>query len=104
MINDTLTVVDNRTGKSYELPIEHGAIGAPDLRQIRTGPDDFGLLAYDPAFMNTAACKSRITFIDGDRGVLEYRGYPDRATRRTVHVPRDRVPPPAWRAADAGRA
>jgi hypothetical protein len=61
MINDTLTVVDNRTGKSYELPIEHGAIRSTDLRQIRTGPDDFGLLAYDPAFMNTAACKSRIT-------------------------------------------
>jgi citrate synthase len=76
MITDTLTVVDNRTGKSYELPIEHGAIRSTDLRQIRTGPDDFGLLAYDPAFMNTAACKSRVTFIDGDRGILEYRGYP----------------------------
>src|SRR4030095_3014285 len=76
MINDTLTVVDHRTGKSYELPIEHGAIRSTDLRQIRTGPDDFGLLAYDPAFMNTAACNSRITFIDGDRGILEYRGYP----------------------------
>jgi citrate synthase len=76
MSNNTLTVVDNRTGKSYELPIEHGAIRSTDLRQIQTGPDDFGLLAYDPAFMNTAACKSRITFIDGDRGILEYRGYP----------------------------
>jgi citrate synthase len=76
MITDTLTVVDNRTGKSYQLPIEHGAIRSTDLRQIRTGPDDFGLLAYDPAFMNTAACKSCITFIDGDRGILEYRGYP----------------------------
>lgn len=74
--HETLTVIDNRTGKSYELPIEHGAVRATDLRQIRTGPDDFGLLAYDPAFMNTAACKSRITFIDGDRGILEYRGYP----------------------------
>jgi citrate synthase len=76
MTRDTLSVLDNRTGKSYELPIEHGAVRATDLRQIRTGPDDFGLLAYDPAFMNTASCKSRITFIDGDRGILEYRGYP----------------------------
>jgi citrate synthase len=76
MSHDSLTVVDNRTGKSYELPIEHGAIRATSLRQIRTGPDDFGLLAYDPAFMNTAACKSRITFIDGNKGVLLYRGYP----------------------------
>ena len=73
---DTITLVDNRTGKSYELPVEHGAIRTTDLRQIRTGPDDFGLLAYDPAFMNTAACKSRITYIDGERGILEYRGYP----------------------------
>jgi citrate synthase len=76
MRTDTITVVDNRTGKSYELPIEHGAIRATDLRQIRMGSEDFGLLAYDPAFMNTASCKSRITFIDGDRGILEYRGYP----------------------------
>ncbi len=76
MIRDTLTVVDNRTGKTYELPLEHGALQATDLRQIRTGPDDSGVLSYDPAFMNTASCKSRITFIDGDRGVLEYRGYP----------------------------
>ena len=76
MIRDTLTVVDNRTGKSYELPLEHGALQATDLRQIRTGPDDPGVLSYDPAFMNTASCKSRITFIDGDRGILEYRGYP----------------------------
>ena len=73
---DTITLVDNRTGKTYELPVEHGAIRTTDLRQIRTGPDDFGLLAYDPAFMNTAACKSRITYIDGERGILEYRGYP----------------------------
>jgi citrate synthase len=76
MMRDTLTVVDNRTGKSYELPLEHGALQATDLRQIRTGPDDPGVLSYDPAFMNTASCKSRITFIDGDRGILEYRGYP----------------------------
>lgn len=73
---ETLTIKDNRTGKTYELPIEQGAIKAMDLRQIRTSPDDFGLMTYDPAFQNTAACKSRITFIDGDKGILEYRGYP----------------------------
>jgi citrate synthase len=69
-------VTDQRTGKSYELPIQNGAIRAVDLRQIRTGPDDFGLLSYDPAFMNTASTISRITEIDGDRGILRYRGYP----------------------------
>jgi len=73
---DSLTVTDNRTGKQYELAIEHGAIRAGDLRQIRTGPEDFGLMSYDPASTNTAACISRITFIDGDKGILEYRGYP----------------------------
>ena len=73
---DTLTVTDNRTGKQYELPIKDGAIRAMDLKQIKTGPDDFGLMTYDPAFMNTASCRSRITYIDGDKGILEYRGYP----------------------------
>jgi citrate synthase len=73
---DTLTIVDNRTGKKYELPIQDGTIKAMDLRQIRAGADDFGLMTYDPAFMNTANCRSAITFIDGDRGVLRYRGYP----------------------------
>jgi citrate synthase len=73
---DTLTVTDNRTGKSYTLPIAGGAVRAMDLRQIRTGPDDFGLLSYDPAFTNTASTISRITEIDGDRGILRYRGYP----------------------------
>jgi citrate synthase len=76
MSGDNLTVVDNRTGKSYELPINDGAIRALDLRPIRTGPDDFGLLAYDPAFTNTASTRSAITFIDGDQGILWYRGYP----------------------------
>jgi citrate synthase len=76
MSKDTLTITDNRTGKHYEIPIANGAIRATDLRQIRTDPDDFGLLSYDPAFMNTASCKSTITFIDGDRGILRYRGYP----------------------------
>jgi citrate synthase len=69
-------VIDNRTGKSYELPLEHGNVRAMDLRQIKASPDDFGVMSYDPAFMNTASCKSRITFIDGDRGILRYRGYP----------------------------
>jgi len=73
---ESLSITDNRTGKQYELPIEHGAIRANDLRQIRTGADDFGLMSYDPAFTNTAACVSRITYIDGDKGILEYRGYP----------------------------
>jgi len=73
---DTLTITDNRTGKQYEIPVEQGAIRAMDLRQIRTSPDDFGLMTYDPAFQNTASCRSRITFIDGDKGVLLYRGYP----------------------------
>jgi citrate synthase len=73
---DTLTVVDNRTGKKYELPIQDGTIRAMDLRQIKAGPDDFGLMTYDPAFMNTANCRSTITYIDGDKGILQYRGYP----------------------------
>jgi citrate synthase len=73
---DTLTIVDNRNGKSYELPIQDGTIRAVDLRQIKDGPDDFGLMTYDPAFMNTANTRSSITYIDGDKGVLLYRGYP----------------------------
>jgi citrate synthase len=73
---DSLTVIDNRTGKTYELPIAEGVIKAPDLRQIKTSDEDFGLMAYDPAFLNTAACRSAITFIDGDKGILRYRGYP----------------------------
>ena len=76
MPSETLTILDNRTGKSYEIPIENGTVRAIDLRQIRTDSEDFGLMAYDPGFMNTAACKSRITFIDGDKGILRYRGYP----------------------------
>src|SRR6266851_9226829 len=74
---DTLSVTDNRTGKTYELPIQDGTIRAMDLRQIKSGaPDDFGLMTYDPAFMNTANCRSTITYIDGDKGILLYRGYP----------------------------
>ena len=73
---DALTVVDQRTGKSYDLPITDGAIRAIDLRQIKVDAEDFGLLSYDPAFLNTASCRSRITYIDGDKGILRYRGYP----------------------------
>jgi citrate synthase len=73
---DTLTITDNRTGKQYEIAIDMGAIRAMDLRQIKTGADDVGLMTYDPAFQNTAACRSRITYIDGDKGILLYRGYP----------------------------
>ena len=73
---DTLTITDNRTGKTYEVPIQDGTIKAMDLRQIKVAADDFGLMTYDPGFMNTASCKSRITFIDGDKGILNYRGYP----------------------------
>ncbi|MGH7645363.1 MAG: citrate/2-methylcitrate synthase, partial [Gemmatimonadales bacterium] len=76
MPKDTLSVTDNRTGRSYEIPIQDGVVRAADLRQIRAGPDDFGLMSYDPAFMNTAACRSAITYIDGDRGILRYGGYP----------------------------
>jgi citrate synthase len=74
--NDTLSVTDNRTGKSYEIPITDGTVRAMDLRQIKVDDDDFGLMAYDPAFTNTASTRSAITYIDGDRGILEYRGYP----------------------------
>jgi citrate synthase len=75
-MSDSLTVIDNRTGKKYELPIQDGTIRAMDLRQIKSEADDFGLMTYDPAFMNTANCRSAITYIDGDQGVLLYRGYP----------------------------
>ena len=73
---DTLTITDNRTGKQYEIPITDGTIRATDLRQIKALPDEFGLMTYDPAYLNTASCRSRITYIDGDKGVLLYRGYP----------------------------
>jgi citrate synthase len=76
MGRDTLSVTDNRTGKTYELPIENGAIRAKDLRQIQVDEEDYGLKSYDPAFLNTASCKSRITYIDGEKGILRYRGYP----------------------------
>jgi citrate synthase len=73
---ETLTVTDNRTGETYELPVSDGTVRAMDLRQIKTGDDDFGLMAYDPAYTNTASCRSSITYIDGAAGVLQHRGYP----------------------------
>jgi citrate synthase len=76
MAKETLTITDNRTGKAYEIPITHGTVNAIDLRQIKVDAEDFGMMSYDPAFKNTASCTSRITYIDGDRGILEYRGYP----------------------------
>ncbi len=76
MTKETLTITDNRTGRTYELPITHDTINAMDLRQIKVNEDDFGMLSYDPAFKNTASTKSTITYIDGDKGILRYRGYP----------------------------
>ncbi len=73
---DTLTIIDNRTGIKYDVPIADGTIRAEALRNIKVGDDDFGLMTYDPGFMNTASCRSAITFIDGDKGILRYRGYP----------------------------
>jgi citrate synthase len=75
-VPETLTITDNRTGKTYEVPITDETIRATDLRKIKVKDDDFGMMTYDPAFMNTASCRSAITFIDGDKGILEYRGYP----------------------------
>jgi citrate synthase len=76
MPKDTLTITDNRTGKTYEFPVSEGTIRATDLRQIKTTEEDFGLLTYDPGFMNTCSCRSAVTYIDGDLGILRYRGYP----------------------------
>jgi len=76
MANDSLSVTDNRTGRSYEVPIKQGSVRAMDFRDIKVDEDDFGLLVYDPGFTNTASCRSSITRIDGEAGVLEHRGYP----------------------------
>ncbi len=76
MSRDSITITDNRTGKTYELPITNGTIRAMDLRQIKVDAADFGMMSYDPAFTNTALCHSKVTFIDGDKGILQYRGYP----------------------------
>ncbi|MCL4832212.1 MAG: citrate synthase [Caldilineaceae bacterium] len=75
-MNNTLTITDNRTGETYEIPIQDETINAIDLRKIKVQQDEFGMMTYDPGFTNTASCKSRITYIDGDKGILEYRGYP----------------------------
>ena len=76
MAKDILSIVDERTGSSYELPIENETIRAMDLRKIKVDENDFGLMSYDPAFKNTASTRSTITFIDGEKGILRYRGYP----------------------------
>ncbi len=76
MGKDSLTVNDNRTEKTYEIPLFNGNIRTMDLRQIKKDADDFGVMGYDPAFLNTASCQSKITYIDGDKGILRYRGYP----------------------------
>src|SRR6266576_3396286 len=74
--SDTLTITDNRTGQTYEVPVEDGTVRAMALRDIKVSEDDFGLMTYDPAYTNTASCRSSITYIDGDKGILHYRGYP----------------------------
>ena len=83
MSKDSLSITDNRTGKTYEVPITYGtyesdgaSIRSADLRQIKVHDDDFGLMGYDPAYLNTASCQSSITYIDGEKGILRYRGYP----------------------------
>ena len=84
---DTLSIIDNRTGKRYEVPVKDGTIRAMDLRQIKVADDDFGLMTYDPAFTNTASCRSAITYIDGDVGILEYRGYPiDQLAEKSTYL------------------
>src|SRR5271169_5063720 len=87
MSKESLTITDNRTGKIYDIPVDNGTIKALDLRQIKASPDDFGLMTYDPAFTNTASCRSRITFIDGDKGILNYRGYPiEQLAEKATHL------------------
>ena len=76
MSKDSLSITDNRTGKSYEIDIDGGNIRAKQLRQIKVNDDEFGMMSYDPSYENTASCKSSVTYIDGDNGILRYRGYP----------------------------
>ena len=101
MPKNALTITDQRTDKTYEAPIEHGTIRAMDLRKIKTDPEDFGLMTYDPAFMNTASCKSSITFIDGDKGILRYRGYDIETLAEHCTYPAGGLPAALRRAADA---
>ena len=101
--NPTLTVRDNRTGEEYELPITDGTISASDLGKVGKTDDEAGIALYDPGFINTASCRSAITFIDGEEGILEYRGYPiEQLAER--HVPRGRLPAHPRRAAHRGPA
>src|SRR6267378_263444 len=99
MSEQRLTIRDDRTGKSYTLPIQNGTVRAMDLRQIKTDADDFGLMAYDPALMNTASTKSAITFIDGDKGNFGIPWLPGRATRGDMQLFGSRVPDSFWRVA-----
>ena len=98
---DTLTVRDNRTGQEYEIPITDGTIRAADLGQIRLAEDEPGLATYDPGFVNTASCRSAVTFIDGEKGILEYRGYPIEQLAEKSQLPRGRLPADPRRAARA---
>ena len=102
--SDSLTITDNRTGRTYEVPIEDGTVRATALRDIKVDEDDFGVMSYDPAFMNTASCRSAITYLDGEAGILEYRGLSDRAAGRALDLPRGRLPADPRRAAHAGAA
>ena len=99
MASETLTIIDNRTGKQYEIPIKNGAVKATDLFQIRVTEDD-GIVSYDPGFMNTASCQSKITYIDGDKGILRYRGYPIEQLAEKSCVFRNRVFNSSRRTAD----
>ena len=101
---DTLTVTDNRTGKSYELEITDETVQAMDLRQIKVNEDDFGMMAYDPAFTNTASCRSAITYIDGEAGILQHRGIPIEQLCEKSTLPRGRLPADLRRAADRAPA
>ena len=99
MASETLTIVDNRTGKQYEIPIKNGAIKATDLFQIKISEDE-GIVSYDPGFMNTASCQSQITYIDGDKGILRYRGYPiEQIAEKSTYL-RDRLSDSKRRIAD----
>ena len=91
MGRETLSITDNRTGKTYEIPVEDGAVRAADLRQIRVDDDDYGLKSYDPAFKNTASCKSRITYIDGEKGILATAAIPSISSPRSRTTSKSRT-------------
>ena len=100
MSKQTLTITDNRTGQTIELPIEHDTIPAIGLRQLKVQADDFGMMAYDPGYTNTASCKSRITYVDGDIGILRYRGYPIEQLAEEKHISGGCTPATLRRTAD----